>query len=122
MGKEPNSNAVNLICEGTSIVGDIKTKNDIRIDGSIKGKVHTTGRLVVGNTAKIEGDIECTNIDVMGVVMGNINAEAAVTLKAPARIVGNIVSAVLSVEQGVFFDGKCQMVKKEVRESKEIQK
>lgn len=122
MGKEPNSNAVNLICEGTSIVGDIKTKNDIRIDGSIKGKVHTTGRLVVGNTAKIEGDIECTNIDVMGVVMGNINAEAAVTLKAPARIVGNIVSAVLSVEQGVFFDGKCQMVKKEVPESKEIQK
>lgn len=122
MGKEPNSNAVNLICEGTSIVGDIKTKNDIRIDGSIKGKVHTTGRLVVGNTAKIEGDIECTNIDVMGVVMGNINAEAAVTLKAPARIVGNIVSAVLSVEQGVFFDGKCQMVKKEVHESKEIQK
>lgn len=122
MGKEPNSNAVNLICEGTSIVGDIKTKNDIRIDGSIKGKVHTTGRLVVGNTAKIEGDIECTNIDVMGVVMGNINAEAAVTLKAPARIVGNIVSAVLSVEQGVFFDGKCQMVKKEVRESKEIQR
>ena len=54
MGKENPGNAVNLLCEGTVIVGDIKTKNDIRIDGIIKGKIITSGRLVVGNTAKIE--------------------------------------------------------------------
>ena len=53
MGKENPGNAVNLLCEGTVIVGDIKTKNDIRIDGIIKGKIITSGRLVVGNTAKI---------------------------------------------------------------------
>ena len=52
MGKENPGNAVNLLCEGTVIVGDIKTKNDIRIDGIIKGKIITSGRLVVGNTAK----------------------------------------------------------------------
>lgn len=108
MGKEPNSNAVNLICEGTHIVGDIKTKNDIRIDGTIKGKIHTSGRLVVGNTAKIEGDIECVNVDVIGVVIGNITAEAAVTLKAPARIVGDILSSVLSIEEGVFSMGNAR--------------
>ncbi len=42
MGKEVNSNAVNLLCEGTMIVGDVKTKNDIRIDGMIKGKILTS--------------------------------------------------------------------------------
>lgn len=122
MGKEINNNAVNLLCEGTVIVGDIKTKNDIRIDGIIKGKILTSGRLVVGNTAKIEGDIECVNIDVMGVILGNITASNTVSLKAPARVIGNIVSAVLSVEQGVFFNGNCQMTKKENRENKESSK
>ena len=47
MGKENPGNAVNLLCEGTVIVGDIKTKNDIRIDGIIKGKIITSGRLVI---------------------------------------------------------------------------
>ena len=47
MSKENPGNTVNLLCEGTVIVGDIKTKNDIRVDGMIKGKIITTGRLVV---------------------------------------------------------------------------
>lgn len=122
MGKEVNSNAVNLLCEGTMIVGDVKTKNDIRIDGMIKGKILTSGRLVVGNTAKIEGDVECGNIDVMGVVMGNITASGTVSLKSPARVMGNIVSAVLAVEPGVMFNENCQMVKKEAHEPKEAAK
>ena len=119
MSKEISSNAVNLLCERTMIVGDVKTKNDIRIDGMIKGKILTSGRLVVGNTAKIEGDVECVNIEVMGVVLGNITASGTVSLKAPARVMGNIVSAVLSVEPGVMFNGNCQMVKKEGHEPKE---
>lgn len=119
MGKEINTNAVNLLCEGTVIIGDVKTKNDIRIDGMIKGKILTSGRLVIGNTAKIEGDIECANIDVTGVVMGNITASGAVSLKASAKVIGNIVSAVLAIEPGVFFNGNCQMIRKEVRDTKE---
>lgn len=122
MAKETSNvgSAVNLLCEGTVIIGDVKTKNDIRIDGIIKGKIYSSGRIVLGNTAKIEGDIECANIDVMGVILGNINASGAVALKAPGKVIGNIVSSVISIEQGVYFTGNCQMAKKEVRqESKE---
>lgn len=122
MGKEGTSNAVNLLCEGTVIVGDIKTKNDIRVDGIIKGKIMTSGRLVVGSTAKIEGDIECGNIDVTGVILGNITSGGTVSLKAPAKVIGNIVSAILAVEPGVFFNGNCQMIKKENREDRESEK
>ena len=108
MGKENPGNAVNLLCEGTVIVGDIKTKNDIRIDGIIKGKIITSGRLVVGNTAKIEGNIDCCN--------GDIQASGTVSLKSSAKVIGNIVSSVLSIEPGVIFNGNCQMTKKEGRE------
>lgn len=116
MGKENPSNAVNLLCEGTVIVGDIKTKNDIRIDGIIKGKIITSGRLVVGSTAKIEGNIDCANVDVQGVVIGDILASGAVALKSPAKVMGNISAAVISIDPGVMFNGNCQMLKKENRE------
>lgn len=122
MGKETTGNAVNLLCEGTVIVGDIKTKNDIRIDGIIKGKIITSGRLVVGNTAKIEGNIDCANVDVCGVVLGDIQASGMVSLKAPAKMMGNICSAQLSIEPGVVFNGSCQMQKKDMRELKEANK
>lgn len=114
-----NGNVVNLLCEGTVIVGDVKTKNDIRVDGIIKGKIVTSGRLVVGSTAKVEGDIDCANVDVMGVVVGNITSTNSVALKAPAKVNGNIVSAMLAVEQGVYFNGNCQMTRKEMRENRE---
>lgn len=122
MGKENTGNAVNLLCEGTMIVGDIKTKNDIRIDGILKGKIITSGRLVVGSTAKIEGNIDCVNIDVMGVVLGDIQASGIVSLKAQARLIGNIISNQLSIEPGVVFNGNCQMQRKETRDSKDVNK
>lgn len=117
MSKENPGNAVNLLCEGTVIVGDIKTKNDIRIDGIIKGKIITSGRLVVGNTAKLEGNIDCVNVDVLGVVLGDIVATGAVSLKAPAKVMGNISAAIISIEPGVTFNGNCQMLKKDNREA-----
>lgn len=122
MGKENTGNAVNLLCEGTMIVGDIKTKNDIRIDGILKGKIITSGRLVVGSTAKIEGNIDCANIDVMGVVVGDIQASGIVSLKAQAKLIGNIISNQLSIEPGVIFNGNCQMQRKDGRDPKEANK
>ncbi len=115
MSKETaaNNNAVNLLCEGTVIVGDIKTKNDIRIDGMIKGKIVTSGKVVVGNTAKIEGDIDCMNIDIMGEVLGNITASNVTSLKNQARMVGNIITSALIIESEAFFSGNCQMPKRE---------
>ena len=122
MGKENTGNAVNLLCEGTMIVGDIKTKNDIRIDGILKGKIITSGRLVVGSTAKIEGNIDCANVDVMGLVMGDVQASGIVSLKAQAKLIGNIISNQLSIEPGVIFNGNCQMQRKDSRDSKEANK
>lgn len=111
MSKENLGNAVNLLCEGTVIVGDIETQNDIRIDGCIKGKVVTTGRLVVGNTARIEGNIECVNVDVLGDISGDIIASGMVSLKSPAKIFGNITASSISIETGVVFNGNCRMNK-----------
>lgn len=113
MGKtnktEIQTKAVNTICEGTSINGDIETKNDIRLDGILKGKLITTGRLVVGPSGVVEGDIFCDNIDVLGSVVGNVEAKNVVSLKRGAKVHGNIVTKNLSIEPGVIFDGYSKM-------------
>lgn len=118
MSKETPTNAVNLLCEGTMIEGDIKTKSDVRIDGMVKGKIITSSRLVLGNTAVIEGNIECVNVDVMGMVTGDIVATGTVALKTPAKVKGSILAGVISIEPGVMFNGTCEMMKKEGQPAK----
>ncbi len=117
MSKETQGNSVNLLCEGTIIIGDIKTKSDIRIDGIVKGKMITSGRLIIGNTAKVEGNIDCANIDIHGVVLGDILASGTVSLKKLSKVIGNISAAVLSIEPGSVFNGNCKMLKQETREN-----
>lgn len=113
MGKinktEIQNKAVNTICEGTNINGDVDTKGDIRLDGVLKGKLITTGRLVIGPTGLVEGDIFCDNIDVLGRVVGNIEAKNVVSLKGGAKVQGNVVTKNLSIEPGVIFDGYSKM-------------
>jgi predicted acyltransferase (DUF342 family) len=54
MGKEVQQQiALNLLSEGTQITGDLHASNDIRIDGELKGKIFTKGRLVIGQMAKL---------------------------------------------------------------------
>ncbi|RUT78875.1 polymer-forming cytoskeletal protein [Ancylomarina longa] len=112
--------AVNLICDGTSIKGDVQASRDIRIDGYLNGKMQVAGKVVVGNTGKIEGDIHCKTIDVSGKVEGNIIASEMVNLKASCIILGNITTAKIAVEPGAKFTGSCKMgenaPKKDVKE------
>jgi|EP01029_Cantina_marsupialis_P000107 cytoskeletal protein CcmA (bactofilin family) len=106
---EVQPTAVNLICDGTSIKGDVKASRDIRIDGYLNGKMDVNGKVVVGNTGKIEGDVKCKTIDVSGRVEGNIMASEMVNLKNTAVILGNIATDKISVEPGAKFTGTCKM-------------
>jgi len=72
---ENESNAINLIGVGTEITGDINTNSDIRIDGFLSGNVMTDGKLVVGETGKIKGEIDCKNSEVLGMIEGKIKVK-----------------------------------------------
>lgn len=100
---------INLISSGTKIVGDIISEGDIRIDGQLKGNISSKGRLVIGESGTIEGEIECANIEISGIVKGRIHAADLLSMKASATIVGDIVAGKLSVEPGSVFTGSCKM-------------
>lgn len=111
MGKLPETepNKVNQISTGTEIVGNIKTNSDIRIDGILDGNLITFGKLVIGATGKIKGEIECKNSDIEGEVIGKIKVKELLALKRTSRIFGDITTDKLSIEPGSVFSGKCSM-------------
>jgi len=111
MGKvnPSDSSAYNKIGAGTEITGDIKSKGDIRIDGTIKGSLHSEGKVVVGESGVVEGDITCQNADVEGTIKANINVAELLSLKATAKLIGEITTKKLAIEPGAIFSGHCSM-------------
>ena len=61
-----NANSISRISAGTVIKGEIVSPSDIRIDGSFEGKIQSKGRVVIGESAMIKGDIVCDCIDLWG--------------------------------------------------------
>ncbi|MBI9054844.1 MAG: polymer-forming cytoskeletal protein [Bacteroidales bacterium] len=101
--------AVNLIVAGTEITGDVNSNSDIRIDGSMTGNLKTTGKIVIGETGKVNGEIDCKNSEVLGEVHGKIKVGELLSLKATAKIFGDIITKKLAIEPGSKFTGNCKM-------------
>ena len=105
-----NVNAISRISAGTIIKGEILSPCDIRIDGTFEGKLQAKGRVVIGETAVIKGDIVCVNIDLWGKVDGNIYVKDTLALKEGCVINGNLHVRKLAVELGSTFNGNCKMI------------
>ena len=109
MAKEFEPIVVNRISYTTEIKGNITTDNDIRIDGKVTGDITSLLRIVLSESGNIQGDIQCSNCDIAGVVNGNITVAETLTIQSTARIQGNITAHKLVIEQGAVFSGHCKM-------------
>ncbi len=103
------SSSVNIIGAGTKIEGDIITNGDIRIDGSLTGSINVKGKLVVGASGMVEGEIICQNADISGVIKGKIGVAELLALKASAKLTCDIITNKIAVEPGASFSGSCSM-------------
>lgn len=104
----------NIIAPGTIITGDIQTDGDFRIDGTLKGKIQSKGKVVVGHSGLIEGEITCENADISGKLKANLNIRKLTSLKKTASIEGDIRTQQLAIEPGAHFTGSCNMKLDEV--------
>ena len=105
-----NVNSVSRISAGTVIKGEIQSPYDLRIDGTFEGKIQTKGRVVIGESAIIKGDIICENIDLWGNVEGDLYVKDTLALKDGCKMNGNINVSRLSVELGATFNGACRTI------------
>ena len=105
-----NANSVSRISAGTVIKGEIQSPYDLRIDGTFEGKIQSKGRVVIGESAVIKGDIICENVDLWGKVEGNLFVKNTLALKDGCKMDGNLNISKLSVELGATFNGSCRTI------------
>ena len=115
---EVESNSINIITAGTLIKGDITASGDFRLDGTLEGNIQLNGKLVVGDSGIVNGNVLCVNANVIGTVNGNLSVKELLSLNATARVKGDILINKLSIEPGAVFTGRCRMLD-EVRQQQE---
>ena len=106
---ENTSNNINLIGYGTEIHGDITCGGDLRIDGTLVGNISAKGKVVIGETGRIKGEITCKNTDISGAVDGKIIVTELLSLKSTSKVVGDMSTDRLAIEPGSRFTGYCDM-------------
>jgi cytoskeletal protein CcmA (bactofilin family) len=112
MARNSSDNVVgefNKIVAGTKIHGEIETQGDIRVDGTIVGNMKIKGKLVLGPTGLIEGEVKCKNAEIMGTMNVEIQVEELLSLKATAKIKGDVITNKLSIEPGAKLTGTINM-------------
>ncbi len=104
------SSARNIIGQGTRIIGEVELNGDFRIDGHITGTVKSTGKIVVGASGEVIGDIFCQNADISGHINGKVTVNELISLKSSANFEGELLTSRIAIEVGAKFNGKCEMI------------
>lgn len=95
--------------KGTEFKGVLSFEGTIRVDGKVDGEIISKDTLIASDGAFLQGEIAVGTLILSGKIVGNINAGQKVHLLAPANVQGNIKTPKLIIEEGVTFDGKCEM-------------
>ncbi len=101
--------SINLLGTGTVVKGNITSTGDFRIDGTLIGSISSKGKVVVGPTGVVEGEIICQNADFSGNIKAHVTVTELLTLKASTRLIGDIKTNKLAIEPGAVFSGTCRM-------------
>lgn len=98
---------------GSSFQGELEFEDTMRIDGRFNGRIISKNELIVGESARIEGEIHVGRIAISGTVIGKIKADERVEIHRGGRVYSDVISPVLVVEEGAIVQGTCVTGEKE---------
>jgi cytoskeletal protein CcmA (bactofilin family) len=105
-----------FVGKGVQFKGAITYEGTVRIDGRVDGEIQTSGMLIVGEEAVITAKVQAGTVVSKGKITGDVIAKERVKLMSPAVLNGSVQAPVFSIEEGVTFDGTCDMTGGNVRE------
>lgn len=109
-----------LIGKDTVFQGQINATGTVRVDGEFRGEIKAKGDLVVGESGKIEANIEARNVLVGGIIKGNIIALGKVDIAPTGKLYGDMKVRNLMIEEGAIFKGNCIMEKDDPEKTKHV--
>jgi cytoskeletal protein CcmA (bactofilin family) len=114
MGAEGRGSAV--IGKSVMIKGQIVSREDLTIDGDVEGTVELhEHRLTVGPHGKVTAGVKAREIVVLGTIEGNVDVTDRIDIRKDARLVGDIKTARIVIEDGAFFKGSIDIQRPDVR-------
>jgi cytoskeletal protein CcmA (bactofilin family) len=100
----PATRVVSVIGPELVVTGNLETTGDLQIDGDVQGDVYAS-RLVIGEQARVVGDVVANEIVVSGAVQGTIRGNS-VTFQGGCHVEGDVMHRKLTIEQGAYFEGR----------------
>lgn len=113
---ENDASVIAFVGKGVEFKGVITYDGTVRIDGQLDGEIHTEGTLLVGEEAVITAKISAGTIVSKGKITGDIVAKEKIRLMSPAILNGSAKTPMLSMEEGVLFNGNIEMAHAEIHE------
>ncbi len=109
-----------FVGHGTSLTGDTSFQMMLRVDGHLTGTVTSDGgTLIVGNNGQLDANVSVGVAQINGTINGDVKATERIQLGRTARVVGNIATPKLVIEDGAIFEGGCTMLKAREAQEKE---
>lgn len=108
-GSSSGGHSLNSIVQGTMIDGTIKANSDIRIDGTIKGKLFCDAKVIIGPTGKVEGEVRCQNAVIEGQLDGMLEVKELLNIRETAKVDGEVTTGKLIVQPGGVINGSLNM-------------
>jgi len=102
------------IGKAVKVVGQIFSREDLFVDGDVEGTIELIEhKLTVGPNGKVHSGIKAREVVALGAVQGNVEASERIEIRKDARLVGDIRTARIVIEDGAYFKGSIDIVKAE---------
>ena len=119
MLKSNNSNKINSILgPEVEVDGNVKVVGSILIYGKVNGNVIASGTVRTAKSSHIKGNIESQDCFISGKVDGDVKVEGKTTLEKNCILNGNLITAIVIIEEGATFEGICNMTKSDSTSNK----
>ena len=105
-----NYTVTGVIDAGCEFEGKLCFHGTFRIGGTFRGEIYTTDTLIIGEGARVNGQIDAGVVIISGEVSGSVRAKHRVEIHRPAIFRGDILTPSLRVDEGVIFEGNSKMV------------
>ncbi len=102
-----------ILGKGSSVTGNLRINGFVRLDGDIDGNLETDGNVIIGDNARIRGDVKAKSVIISGIVVGNIIAQEGIKILSEASVLGDVISRKVQIDDKATFNGKCISIKDE---------
>lgn len=106
---QEETKTANFIAPGTTIEGNIISSDDLNVEGTVRGDIRTSSKLVLGPKSVVEGNVIANDAEVAGQITGTAECNGSLTIRSTCVIEGDIVTKSLNVESGSSFNGRCRV-------------